>query len=367
MSVKAILLKARRINASRVSNSSSDSLRVNVILITNVAIQIAFDGYPLDSPRHNRLWFMRVNKMRKREGLLALIALAVTGVLLGWFIHEGKTNSDKLLGHYIVPVSKWSVTNVPENVVVMDAADDPQISRGAASEQFGSLLFRYFRQMELSLPHAKVVPEQAQRFAVWGYDGIIDDASISLPEIGVICVIGSGLHLDIRFCRDHETRGLPVVGDSVSKSWRAVFSKVRVGIDPIYEQPRALLSHNGFRVISSGVGRLFGRCGLFFHLHQHILGGLGRIFRGDGLNFYLAESFQTNQYAPYSDEDQPHAREYLWPVMRLVLGACLLYYGGRIAYAGGDSSSRYASAGWGWFSYTLIASGGLLLLARIGW
>ena len=72
MSVKAILLKARRINASRVSNSSSDSLRVNVILITNVAIQIAFDGYPLDSPRHNRLWFMRVNKMRKREGLLAL-------------------------------------------------------------------------------------------------------------------------------------------------------------------------------------------------------------------------------------------------------------------------------------------------------
>src|ERR1035437_2085945 len=44
------------------------------------------DGYPLHSGSHNRLWFGWENKMRKREGLLALIAIAVTGLAISFYV-----------------------------------------------------------------------------------------------------------------------------------------------------------------------------------------------------------------------------------------------------------------------------------------
>src|SRR5664280_228081 len=49
---------------------------------TDVKPFLELDGYPLHSGSHYKLWFREANTMRKREGLSALIALAVTGLLI---------------------------------------------------------------------------------------------------------------------------------------------------------------------------------------------------------------------------------------------------------------------------------------------
>src|SRR5579871_2057461 len=142
----------------------------------------------------------------------------------------------------------------------------------------------------------------------------------------------------------------------------------------LYKHPGAFGIDHGLGVEQRGLGaplrtdgRFLGRNGLHLNLLRRVNGSFGGGHGGSGLNFNFLEGLEPNVYAANSHCDQSDSRKYLWPILRILLGICLLYHCGRIAYAGGDSRSRYSRGGWGLYSYFVMFVGGILLLLRAGW
>src|SRR5664280_233996 len=188
-----------------------------VLRFANNAPRILKDGYPLDSPRHYRLWF----------------GLAVIGLLLGWFIEAGATNANEPLFRHVVPVGERRVVDLAENVMVMDAPDGPEVSAWRTVQE---LLSVGIQQEELALAGGDVVPVEYQRLYV-GDDRSILGHPAHIHERMIVGEVRSALDLQVGICREHEAWGFAVVNDLIGKGRELLLQKVGLRINPIYEQP----------------------------------------------------------------------------------------------------------------------------------